>query len=171
MSEEFWSPMLATVIGGMIAAFAGALTMYYGKKLERKDKRRSLLTDAYAEWARCLEETLSPHDNFYRLLALHDKTSAGTEERAKCKEETMRVSTEAGNAGRRLDSAHYRILLLENRKQLRNEVSQITDASMMQELGGIGSGVSPSQYSTRAKQIRQDLKKFFRMLADSCALS
>ena len=165
MTEQFWTQLLATAVGGMIAAIAGVVTIRYGKKLDREDKRTFLIIDAYAEWAKSMEETLSHYDNFHRLAAQHTPAALDGETKGHWSNEIIRVSILAGDAGRRLDSARYRILLFEKRQSFRDEVSRITEASMMWELKESPVAARSSQYSVYAKQIREDLSTLLRDFA------
>ena len=143
----------------MIAAIAGLVAIRYGKRLDRLDRRASRVVEAYADWAKALEETLSHHDNWYKLAAQRDQAVAAVDVKARWEDELIRVSRLAGDAGRRLDGAHYRILLLDTRKTLRDAVSRITADTMMIELRGLDARTTASAYSAKADQIRHALKK------------
>ena len=47
--NEFWTSLTATIVGGVIASLSAIAAITYGKKLDRKDHRSSLLIDAYVE--------------------------------------------------------------------------------------------------------------------------
>ncbi len=167
MSEEFWSQMAATATGGMIAAIAGIVAIRYGKRLDRRDQRASLLVDAYADWARRLEETLSHHENFFKIAAQRSGATTDPDTKTRWNDEIIRVSTQAGDAGRRLDAAHYRILLLEQRRPFRDKVSGITAKSLMHGHETAEFQADPSSYAAQAKSLREELTALLKKLADA----
>lgn len=167
MSEEFWSQMAATATGGMIAAIAGIVTIQYGKRLDRRDQRASLLVEAYANWARHLEETLSHHENFFKIAAQCTGAMPDPDTKTRRDDEIIRVSTQAGDAGRRLDAAHYRILLLEQREPFRDKVSRITADSLMLEHETDAFQADPSSYAAQARSVREQLTGLLKELAEA----
>lgn len=166
MSEQFWSQLAATGVGGLIAAIAGFVAIRYGKKLDRQDRRASLLVEAYADWAKSLEELLSHHVNLYTLKQ-QVQTAVSQEHKTQAKEELIRVSQETGDAGRRADSAHYRILLLDTRVRFRERVAQIMEDSMMRGMDALDSQALVTEYRRRADGIRADLKKLLKECASA----
>ena len=77
----------------------------------------------------------------------------------------MRVSIVAGEAGRRLDAAYYRVLLLETRQSFRDEATRLTEDSMMKELASETQTQMAPGFKKCAAELRLRLKAFLRRLA------
>jgi hypothetical protein len=165
MDHQFWAQLIGTVVGGLVATTGAVITMLVGKRADREQQRAVRLCDAYCEWAQHLEEALSHHENYYSLAAQKETMGGDSSMKEKWKDEVMRVSIAAGEAGRRLDAAHYRVLLLESRRSFCDEVTRLTEDSMMKELAG----ATPTQMAPRCKEcaasLRERLKAFLRRLA------
>jgi len=165
MDQQFWAQLIGTAVGGLVATTGAVITMLVGKTVERKQQRALQLCDAYSEWAQRLEEAVSHHENYYSLAAQKGTMAGDSSTKERWEGEVMRVSIVAGEAGRRLDGAYYRVLLLESRQSFRDEVTRLTEDSMMKELAG----ETPTQMAPRFKEcatnLRERLKAFLRRLA------
>lgn len=166
MGAEFWIPLAGSLLGVLIGALIAMGTMLLGKRVDRRDKHWFILVEAYADWSRALEETLSHHQNFYELIAQKGTFEDDPAGKQLWKAESVRVSSVAGDAGRRLDSARYRILLLEARPKHRKRVSEITENSMMKELVGTPIG-DVSIFTEKASEIRDQLIQFLQTIVPS----
>lgn len=164
MTGQLWWTLVGTVLGGIIALASSVVTTLLTKRIDRKEKRELLRLEAYSDWTRCLEELLSHHSNYYDLIALEARIEQGKEVET-WKQEVMRVSTKTGDSGRRFDAAYYRLLLLETRAAFRGEVVQITEASKLKELAGVGSEALSAPVRTRANELRERVTRLLQDLA------
>ena len=164
MMNEFWTSLTATIVGGAIASLSAIAAITYGKKLDRKDHRFSLLIDAYAEWSLALEEQLSHHSNYFNLV--QQKTQAETSESKDIwKRELVETSKKAGNAGRILDAAQCRLLFLETRTEFRSAVSSITKDSMAEELELVDTSLRGPPFRKLASELRNRMQALLKDLA------
>ena len=130
MTEQFITQLAATGLGGLIAAAAGIGTIIIAKRVDRKDRHRSELIDAFSSWAESFESLLSITSNYCDLIIGYDADSMQPDFKKMYDAEILRVAVEAGNAGRRLDAARFRIVLLEDEKTVRDTVSKLTKSTM-----------------------------------------
>ncbi len=164
MDNQFWAPLIGTLVGGLVAAASAVITMLAGKRIDRRQEHAVQLRDAYFEWARHLEETLSHHENYYSLVAQKGTMAGDSSTKARWEDEVMRVSIVAGEAGRRLDVAYYRVLLLESRQSFRDDVTRLTENSMMKELADKSPTQMASSFKKCAADLRLRLKTLLRRL-------
>jgi hypothetical protein len=165
MDQQFWAQLIGTAVGGLVATTGAVVTMLVGKRVDREQQRAVQLCDAYSEWAQHLEEALSHHENYYSLAAQKGTVGCDSSTKERWKDEVVRVSIAAGEAGRRLDAAYYRVLLLESRQSFRDEVTKLTEDSMMKELAGETPTQMPPRFKECATDLRERLKAFLRKLA------
>lgn len=135
MTEQFITQLAATGLGGLIAAAAGIGTIIIAKRVDRKDRHRSELIDAFSAWAESFESLLSITSNFCELIIGYDSDSMQPDFKKMYDAEILRVAAEAGSAGRRLDAARFRIVLLEDEESVRDKVSELTKSTMTKWAG------------------------------------
>ena len=169
MSEQTLDHLLATAVGGLIGAGVGFLGMYLQRRWNRQDRRGERLTNAYADWARSFERTISHHCNYYRLLMMGKRASPDAGLKGKYDDEVIRVSARAGDAGRELDANHYVLLMLEDREWAKRELSELTEATMMSDVKETDPQVA-EQYLKGASELRDRLRGFLKRLCASSHL-
>lgn len=154
-----------TAIGGSIAALAGVLGAYLSYRLDSIKSHRELLHEALATWSESFENCIAIHRNYHSLTQLYQPDHPDEDLKKRTKDEIVRVSIEAGKAGRALDTSHYRVLLLERRQWARTEVSRLTKLTEQSTLTGSPSDVA-GEYMKRVPEMRQELLKFLEKLTN-----
>jgi hypothetical protein len=165
MDHQFWAQLIGTAVGGLVATAGAVITMLVGKRVDREQQRALQLCDAYSEWAQHMQEALSHHENYYSLAAQKETVGGDSGTKEKWKDEVIRVSIAAGEAGRRLDAAYYRVLLLESRQSFRDEVTRLTEDSKMKEIAGETPTQMAPLFKECATALRERLKALLRRLA------
>lgn len=164
MTEQFIAQLAATALGGVIAAIAGIATIRIAKRLDRKDRQRSELIDAFATWAESFENLISITSNYCDLITTYQPASMPPDLKKMNDAEILRVGVEAGNAARRLEAARFRIALLGERKWAGDKVVELTKATKINMAGDKKSNAHA--YMKKVPALRKNLDVFLARLVE-----
>jgi len=150
-----------TILGGSIAAISGSLTIFLTDWLNRRHQRTTLERDALVEWASAYEQWVSLYNDFAGLVL--GKPDPLTDAYEKMFLERM---NEASEAARRLDISKYRILIVERRNWVRDEITRLTKASEVRaQTASSDLKTQANTFRGAADRLRSDLEIFLRRLA------
>lgn len=167
-SMDDWRVLIGVVVGGLIGTAGTLRRTRLQSRLEREDRRQSVVREALVEWARCMEHVLSHHENYFGLTELVSRhADPQTSRTSKAKDEVVRVAQECGNASRELDSAFYRYLIVETDPSVRAEVARLNEQTRFSELGAVAQDQRIDRFREGAANIRQDLVDFLQRRAKS----
>lgn len=166
MMQQFVSQLAAVALGGIIAAIAGFSTTYFARHLDRKDRHRSELIDAFAAWAESFHSLISITENYSKLVLQRGGIgSADPQQERTYDDELLRTSIEAGNAGRKLDCSLFRIVLLEQTEEVRCKVDELTKSTKINLTDD--QRASAQEYVGRVPSLQEKLHCFLSGLANS----
>lgn len=164
MTEQFIMQLVATALGGVIATAASIGTMIIGKRVDRKDRHRSGLIDAITDWGASFESLISITSNYCELVIRYDADSMQPDLKKMYDAEIVRVATETGCAGRRLDAARLRIVLLEHEVSVRDKVSELTKSTIPN--CEINNKSNARDYLARVPSLRNELDMLLTRLGE-----
>jgi hypothetical protein len=153
--------LASTILGGSIAAISGSLTIFLTDWLNRRHQRTTLEREALVEWASAYEGWVSLYNDYMGLvLGRPDPPNAAYEKTF------LERMNQSGEAGRRLDIAKYRILIVERRDWVCDEITRLTKASEVHaQTSSSDLRTQASAFRGAAGRLRSDLEIFLRRLA------
>ena len=162
----FMEGMSSTILGATIATIASSVTIFLTDWLSRRHQRTTLEREALVDWASAYEEWRSLHNDYMGLvLGRPDPPNAAYQETF------LERMKQSGEAGRRLDIAKYRILIVERRDWVRDEITRLTKASEVRaQTSSSDLKTQASAFRGATDRLRSDLVIFLRRLAGETGL-
>lgn len=153
--------MASTIVGGLIAALTGALTIVVTDLLKRRSQRTTLERESLVEWVSAYEEWVSLYNDYAGLVLGMPSPPDDV-----WKSKYLERMKEADEAGRRLDVSKYRVLVVERRDWVRAEITRLTKRSEVRSLSS-SSDLKAQAIAFRgsADGLRADMEAFLRRLA------